>query len=94
MTVRLGVPLNCPYFRARLVYERSEGETRRIHALSFRRGSVSISVRRVVLSGLIAGPIELVLKIIEGELYLNSLFRAAIEPVNPAWMEMLWVCQE
>jgi hypothetical protein len=40
----------------------------------------------VVLSGLIAGPIELVLKIIEGELYLNSLFRAAIEPVNPAWM--------
>jgi hypothetical protein len=35
---------------------------------------------------LIAGPIELVLKIIEGELYLNSLFRKAIEPVNPAWM--------
>ena len=47
---------------------------------------MSISVRRVVLSGLIAGPIELVLKIIEGGLYLQSLFRAAIEPVNPAWM--------
>jgi len=47
---------------------------------------VSINFRRVVLSGLIAGPIELVLKIIEGELYLNSLFRNAIEPVSPAWM--------
>ena len=47
---------------------------------------MSISVRRVVLSGLIAGPIELVLKIIEGELYLNSLLRKAIEAVNPALM--------
>jgi hypothetical protein len=47
---------------------------------------VSISVRRVVLSGLIAGVIELILKIIAGALYLDSLFRAAIEPVNPAWM--------
>ena len=47
---------------------------------------MSISIRRVALSGLIAGPIELVLKIIEGELYLNSLLRQAIEPVNPAWM--------
>ena len=47
---------------------------------------MSINFRRVVLSGLIAGPIELVLKIIEGELYLNSLFRNAIEPVSPAWM--------
>ena len=47
---------------------------------------MSISVRRVLLSGLIAGPIELVLKIIEGALYLQALFRAAIEPVNPAWM--------
>ena len=47
---------------------------------------MSISVRRVVLSGLIAGPIELILKIIEGELYLQSLLRKAIEPVNPAWM--------
>ncbi len=47
---------------------------------------MSINVRRVVLSGLVAGPIELVLKIIEGELYLNSLLRQAIEPVNPAWM--------
>ena len=47
---------------------------------------MSISLRRVVLSGLIAGPIELVLKIIEGALYLQALFRAAIEPVNPAWM--------
>jgi hypothetical protein len=40
----------------------------------------------VVLSGLIAGLIEIVLKIIESALYLDSLFRAAIEPVNPAWM--------
>ena len=47
---------------------------------------VSISVKRVVLSGLIAGPIELVLKIIEGELYLNSLFRAAIEKIHPDGM--------
>jgi len=47
---------------------------------------VSISARRVVLSGLIAGPIELVLKMIEGGLYLQSLFRAAIEAVNPALM--------
>ena len=47
---------------------------------------MSISARRVVLSGLIAGPIELVLKIIEGALYLQSLFRASIEPVNPAWI--------
>ena len=47
---------------------------------------MSINVRRVVLSGLIAGAIELVLKIIEGQLYLDSLFREAIEPVNPAWM--------
>jgi len=45
---------------------------------------VSISVRRVVLSGLIAGPIEIVLKMIEGGLYLNSLSRDAIERVNPA----------
>ena len=35
---------------------------------------------------MIAGPIEIVLKIIESALYLDSLFRAAIEPVNPAWM--------
>jgi hypothetical protein len=49
-------------------------------------GIVSINLRRVLLSGLIAGPIELVLKIIESELYLNTLFRNAIEPVNPAWM--------
>jgi len=35
---------------------------------------------------LIAGLIENVLKIIEGELYLNSLLRQAVEPVNPAWM--------
>ena len=48
---------------------------------------MSISVRRVVLSGLIAGPIEIVLKIIEGELYLNSLFREAIERVNPVLLE-------
>ena len=47
---------------------------------------MSISVRRVVLSGLIAGPIETVLKMIEGGLYLNSLFRDAIERVNPALM--------
>jgi hypothetical protein len=40
----------------------------------------------VVLSGLIAGPIEIVLKMIEGGLYLNSLFRDAIERVNPALM--------
>ena len=53
---------------------------------SVQEGFVSISLKRVVLSGLIAGPIELVLKIIEGGLYLQSLFREAIEPVNPAWM--------
>jgi hypothetical protein len=47
---------------------------------------VSISVRRVVLSGLIAGLVEVVLKIIEGALYLQSLFREAIERVNPALM--------
>ena len=47
---------------------------------------MSISVRRVVLSGLIAGPIEIVLKMIEGGLYLSSLFRDAIERVNPALM--------
>ena len=47
---------------------------------------MSINIRRVVLSGLIAGPIEIVLKIIESALYLDTLFRAAIEPVNPAWM--------
>ena len=47
---------------------------------------MSINIRRVVLSGLIAGPIEVVLKIIESALYLDTLFRAAIEPVNPAWM--------
>ena len=47
---------------------------------------MGINVRRVVLSGLIAGVIELILKIIAGALYLDSLFRAAIEPVNPAWM--------
>jgi hypothetical protein len=48
---------------------------------------MSISVRRVVLSGLIAGPIEIVLKIIEGGLYLNSLFTDAIQRVNPALLE-------
>jgi hypothetical protein len=53
---------------------------------SVQEGFVSISLKRVVLSGLIAGLIENVLKIIEGGLYLNSLFREAIEPVNPAWM--------
>ena len=47
---------------------------------------MSINLRRVVLSGLFAGLIELVFKIIEGELYLNSLLRQAIEPVNPVWM--------
>ena len=47
---------------------------------------MSISVRRVVLSGLIAGAIELVLHIIQGVLYLNSLLRDELEPVNPAWV--------
>ncbi len=47
---------------------------------------MSINIRRVVLSGLIAGVIELVLHMIAGALYLNALFREAIEPVNPAWM--------
>ena len=47
---------------------------------------MSISARRVVLSGLIAGAIELILVIIAGQLYLDSLLREAIEPINPAWM--------
>ena len=47
---------------------------------------MSISVRRVVLSGLMAGAIELVLKIIAGAMYLDALFREAIERVDPALM--------
>ena len=48
---------------------------------------MSVSIRRVVLSGLIAGvTIELILVIIAGQLYLDSLLREAIEPINPAWM--------
>jgi hypothetical protein len=39
-----------------------------------------------VLSGVIAGAIELVLHIIQGVLYLNSLLRDELEPVNPAWV--------
>jgi hypothetical protein len=43
-----------------------------------------MNLRRVVLAGLIAGPIEIVLKMIQGGLYLNTLHLAALESVNPA----------